>query len=48
MVLRYKTPTNTSIKVYVAVDGDSTYELLKTISDTSQNIKISTPSNIKQ
>jgi len=48
MVVRYKTPTDTTIKIYVAVDWTNTYELLKTISDTSQNIKISTPSNIKQ
>ncbi len=46
--VRYKTPTDTSIKIYVAVDWTNTYELLKTISDTDQNIKISTPDNIKQ
>jgi hypothetical protein len=34
MVLRYNTPTDTDIKIYVAVNGSSTYELLKTISGT--------------
>lgn len=48
MVVRYKTPENTSINIYVAVDGTNTYELLKTIDGNEQNIKISTPNNIRQ
>jgi len=48
MVVRYKTPENTSINIYVAVDGTNTYELLKTIDGNEQNIKISTPNIIRQ
>jgi len=48
MVLRYNTPTDTEIKIYVAVDGWDTYELLKTISDTEWNIKIASPDIIRQ
>ena len=39
--MRYETPENTQIEVYVSTDWDGNYELLKTISDDQKNIKIS-------
>jgi len=48
VVVRKETPANTTLSIYVAVDGWKTYELLKTITWTDRNIKISSPNIVRQ